>query len=318
MKKILVGSAIAAAILSATSALAADMAPRYTKAPVAVAIVYDWTGFYIGGNAGYSWGRGTTDQTDTTTATSVTRLFRGTTPPLNEIIGPSIFNDPTGIFPQTTTTTLASGTSNRANVDGFIGGGQFGYNWQRDKWLAGLEADFQGSGERGSVISCNVVGCPVGSTVGSANYRLRWFGTARGRVGFLPTERLVLYATGGLAYGQIDVDYTSGINGSPLTAASVRTTRVGYVVGAGAEAAIDNNWSIKGEYLFMDLGSFSSNLGTGALATTSTTTLFTPTGPTTVTTTTSSTSATVRSRFSDHIFRVGVNYRFGGPVVAKY
>jgi len=184
--------------------------------------------------------------------------------------------------------------------------------------LAGLEADFQGSDERGSVISCDVVGCPVGSTGGSANYRLRWFGTARGRVGFLPTERLVLYATGGLAYGQLDVDYTSGINGLPLTAASVRTTRAGYVVGAGAEGAIGNNWSIKGEYLYMDLGSFSSNLGTGATGTATTTTLIGPFGPTTVTTVTSSTSATVRSRFTDHIFRVGLNYRFGGPGVARY
>jgi outer membrane immunogenic protein len=216
------------------------------------------------------------------------------------------------------TTTALTGTTNRAKVDGIIGGGQFGYNWQRDKWLFGLEADFQGSGERGSVITCDVVGCPAASTVGSADWRLRWFGTARGRVGFLPTERLVLYATGGLAYGQIDVDYTSGINGNPLTAASVRTTRVGYVVGAGAEAAIDRNWSIKGEYLYMDLGSFSSNLGTGASATTTTTTLFTPSGPTTVATTTSSTSAAVRSRFTDQIFRIGVNYRFGGPVVANY
>lgn len=249
-----------------------------------------------------------------------TRLLRGDPPlpPSNEIIGPSIFNEITGVFPQNGTAVVTSRTSNRANVDGFIGGGQFGYNWQRDKWLAGLEADFQGSGERGSVISCDVVGCPVGSTVGSATYRLRWFGTARGRVGFLPTERLVLYATGGLAYGQLDVDYTSGINGLPPTAASVRTARAGYVVGAGAEAAIDQNWSIKGEYLYMDLGSFTGNLGTGALATATTTTILAPFGPTTVTTTTSSTSATVRSRVSDHIFRAGVNYRFGGPVVAKY
>jgi outer membrane immunogenic protein len=86
MKRILIGSAAAISLLSVSGAMAADMAPRYTKAPVAVAIVYDWTGFYIGGNAGYSWGRGSTDQTDTTSVTTNTRLFRGTTPPANEIM----------------------------------------------------------------------------------------------------------------------------------------------------------------------------------------------------------------------------------------
>ena len=68
----------------------------------------------------------------------------------------------------------------------------------------------------------------------------------------------------------------------------------------------------------MDLGSFDTNLGTGASATTTTTTLFGPFGPTTVTTATGATSAQARSRFTDHIFRIGVNYRFGGPVVARY
>src|SRR5438067_1005209 len=108
MKRILIGGAAAISLLSATSASAADMAPRYTKAPVVAAIVYDWTGFYIGGNVGYSWGRGSTDQTDTTTLTSVTRLFRGITPPANEIIGVSPFATPTGVFPLTTTATVTS------------------------------------------------------------------------------------------------------------------------------------------------------------------------------------------------------------------
>jgi outer membrane immunogenic protein len=308
------GIAVTASVF-ATGALAADLP---VKAPPVVAVVYNWTGFYMGGNVGYSWGRGRTDQDDTTTSTTVTRLFRGTTPPANEIIGNSPFNAPTGVFPQTTTATAFSGTSNRADVNGGIGGGQFGYNWQQGKWLVGLEADFQGSGERGSVLTCTFVGCPAGSTVGAADYRLNWFGTLRGRAGLLATDRLVLYATGGLAYGQLDVNYTSGVNGLPLTAVSTRTTRAGYTIGAGAEAAIDRNWSVKAEYLYMDLGSFDTNLGTGAVGTTTVTTLIGPFGPTTVATTTASTTAQARSRFSDNILRVGVNYRFGGPVVARY
>jgi outer membrane immunogenic protein len=294
-----------------TAAMAADMRMPVKALPV-VDPPFSWTGFYLGGNVGYSWGRARTDQTDTTTTTTTTRLFRGTTPPANEIIGPSIFNAPTGVFPQVVTTTVATGTSARSNVTGVIGGAQAGYNWQIDRfWVVGFETDIQGSDERGSVSVCDTAGCPVGSTIGTADVRLRWFGTARGRIGILPMDKVMLYGTGGLAYGGLDASYLSGINGASLTTLGTRTTRVGYTVGAGVEGAIDRHWSVKGEYLFMDLGSFSTNLGTGAVTATPTvTTLFTQSGPTTVTTGTASTAAAVRTRFWDHIFRVGFNYRF--------
>jgi outer membrane immunogenic protein len=134
----------------------------------------------------------------------------------------------------------------RANVNGFIGGGQAGYNWQRGTWLLGIEADFQGSDERGSGDVCTVAGCPAGSTAFTANYKLDWFGTVRGRVGFLPAERVLLYATGGLAYGHFAAD-------APLLPLSWGSTRAGWTVGGGVEAAIDHNWSVKLEYLYMDL-----------------------------------------------------------------
>jgi outer membrane immunogenic protein len=306
-------SLIAAAgllVASMTTAMAADMRMP-VKAPPVVDPPFSWTGFYLGGNVGYSWGRARNDQTDTTTTTTTTRLFRGTTPPANEIIGPSIFNEVTGTFPLVATNTATTGTSSRHDITGVIGGAQVGYNWQVDRfWVVGVEADIQGSGERGSVTVCTIGGCPAGSTVGSADVRLRWFGTARARVGILPIDKLMLYGTGGLAYGQLDVDYLSGINGGSIAAFGTRNTRVGYAVGAGVEGALDRHWSVKGEYLFMDLGTVSSSVGTGAVtAITPVTTLFTPTGPTTVTTGTSSTAASVRTRFWDHIFRIGFNYR---------
>jgi outer membrane immunogenic protein len=305
-------SMIVAGVLAATmsAATAADMRMP-VKAPPVVAPVFSWTGFYIGGNVGYSWGRASTDQGDITTATTTTRLFRGTTPPANEIIGASPFNAPTGVFPQVVTTTVATGTSGRSDLKGIIGGGQVGYNWQVDRfWVVGLEADIQGSDERGSFTVCDTIGCPIGSTIGTADVRLRWFGTGRARVGILPIDRLMLYGTGGFAYGGVDVNYISGINGGSLTGASNRTTRFGWTAGAGAEGAIDSHWSIKGEYLFVDLGRISTNLGTGAVTTSTVTTLFTPSGPTTTATTVASTAATARTRIWDHIFRVGVNYRF--------
>jgi outer membrane immunogenic protein len=191
MKRIFTGIAAIASLLT-TSAFAADLAPRmYTKAPLVPAVVYDWTGFYIGGNAGYSWGRERTD--GALTGTQSVSVFR--------TAGPTLLAG----FP-VNTVLAALPLTGRANVNGFIGGGQAGYNWQRGTWLFGLEADFQGSDERGSGDVCTVAGCPLGSAIFTANTKLDWFGTARGRVGFLPAERVLLYATGVLAYGHFAAD----------------------------------------------------------------------------------------------------------------
>ena len=292
MKRILIGSAAALTLLTATGALAADLPAKvYTKAPVVAAIVYDWTGFYIGGNVGYSWGRERTDGNVTgTQSVSQFVAFSGALAPGFPVV------TPLGTLPLT----------GRANVNGFIGGGQAGYNWQRGTWLFGLEGDIQGSDERATADVCTVAGCPLGTTVFTANYKLDWFGTARGRVGFLPTERVLLYATGGLAYGHLSAT-------APLIPLTWGSTRAGWTVGAGVEAAIDNHWSVKLEYLYMDLG----NVGSGTnIAANVVTQLGVPVRFNTVTTTTF--TSVFNTRFTDNILRVGVNYRWGGPVVAKY
>lgn len=288
MKRTLIASAAFASLLVATSALAADL-PVYTKAPP-VALVYDWTGFYIGTNLGYSWGRGTTDGNVTGTQTVATA--RGATP-----------------LTSVTTVLPTLPLSGSADVNGFIGGGQLGYNWQRDRWVFGLEGDIQFSNERGSGDVCTVAGCPAGSFQFTRDYKLDWFGTARGRIGFLPAERILLYATGGLAYG--------GFSGSsstlPMNIGTWSQTRAGWTVGAGAEAALGSNWSVKFEYLYMDLG----HVG-GSSANTTTVTSVGPIGGITTTTTTNL-AYLFNTKFTDNIVRVGLNYKFGGgAVVARY
>jgi outer membrane immunogenic protein len=275
---------IASALAGVSAASAADMAPRmYTKAPIPV-VIYDWTGFYIGGNVGYSWGRASTDgNVSGTQAVSVFRTASGG--------GPSVV-----------TALAAAPITGRANVNGVIGGGQAGYNWQRNTWLFGLETDIQGSDERGSSDVCTT----ATACLFTANYKLDWFGTARGRIGFLPSERILLYATGGLAYGGVSAT-------APAIPLSWGSTRAGWTVGAGAEAAIDHNWSIKLEYLYMDLGNVG---GSSTTATNVVTQLGVPIRFNTVTTT--ALTSAFNTRFTDNILRVGVNYRFGGPVVAKY
>jgi outer membrane immunogenic protein len=268
--------AVLAGSFGATSALAADLPARtYTKAPIMAEPVYNWTGFYIGGNVGYSWGR----SSDTSSLTNGAG-----------------------------TTLFTSGGS--SNLDGVLGGGQIGYNWQVQNWVWGFEADIQGTDERGSRdLTCPTGVCTppiVGALVvpGAAvpitlNQKIDWFGTVRARGGILVTPKVLLYGTGGLAYGGVNSSETIGVGGFGF---SNTDTRVGYTVGAGIEGAIGGNWTAKLEYLYVDLGRTS-----GAFATT-----IPALGGGTLT-------SFYSSHVTDNVLRVGVNYKFtSGPVVARY
>jgi outer membrane immunogenic protein len=269
MNRIFTGIAAIASLLT-TSAFAADLAPRpYTKAPAPVMAVYNWTGFYIGGNVGYSWGRSSNSETLSSVAT-----------------GASLFTN-----------------TSRNDVNGVIGGGQVGYNWQASNWLFGLEADIQGSGEKGSSnIVCVACGDGPSDITSNLTQKLNWFGTFRGRAGVLATPTVLLYATGGLVYGEVD---TGGSITGPTRAAPSATvafpgtssTRAGWTAGAGVEGAIGGNWTAKLEYLYMDLGTVSA----GPIATTIEGTTRNPL------------AVSYSSHFTDNILRVGVNYKFGGP-----
>ena len=131
------------------------------------------------------------------------------------------------------------------------------------------------------------------------NQKIDWFGTVRGRIGYLADPKLLLYVTGGLAYG--DVESSAVIGNAGTAFSSVSNTHVGYTVGAGIEGVIGGNWTARLEYLYVDLGTVNGSflttiggLGGGVL------------------------SSNYSSRITDNILRVGVNYKFGGPVVAKY
>jgi outer membrane immunogenic protein len=314
MKRIVIGIAAIASLLT-TGASAADLAPRlYTKAPPPVAVVYDWTGFYIGGNVGYSWGR---------SSSSLALLDAGT---------------------------IVSAADTRFDMNGVIGGGQLGYNWQRDKWVFGLEADIQGSDQKGSgnllcpgnttvftppggssTVAAVSSACSLGhagdTNIGNVNgqpvidalgQKLDWFGTFRGRIGstfIAPT--FLAYATGGLAYGDVKTTNTvsgtnvtnpggQGVNGgtilTPVSAlVSSSTVRAGWTVGAGIEGVVSGNWTAKLEYLYIDLGNVSGSFLTPIVG---------PSG--------GFLTSSYRSHITDNVLRVGLNYRWGGPVVARY
>jgi outer membrane immunogenic protein len=296
MKKLLFASA-AYVLFIGPSALAADL-PVYKKAPVAPP-VFSWTGFYLGGNAGYSWGRASTDLTDTVTTTATITTLAGTPVASATVTTNSFGND-------------------RARLNGALGGFQAGYNWQFDRYVAGFEGDIQATGQRGDVTICPVTAgpapalCPgaAGTLFGTASYRLPWFGTLRGRVG-VTFDRILLYATGGLAVGEVKADGTvGGAALIPLTAGSVSTTRAGWVFGGGIEGAIDRNWSIKAEYLHMDFGSLDQSISASGV--------FTAVLGDFRTTLSQNLTSAFHTRVTDDVFRVGVNYRFAPAVVAKY
>jgi outer membrane immunogenic protein len=277
---------IAAAAFAATAAIssvnAADVAPRYTKAPPPMVEVWTWDKFYVGLNGGYSWGRSDTSGT--------------------------FYNNVTGVqLSPTQHTTL--------HLDGAVFGGQIGKNWQNGKWVFGLEADAQWTDEKDSALFtcvtpvlggvCNLITGGPGAGVSPTttfNQEISWFATFRGRVGGLVTPTALLYVTGGLAVAGIKTD---GVI-SGFTAAQVPTsvawsqdeTRFGWVVGAGLEARLTGNWTGKIEGLYMDYGSVS---GAPVLLTSNPPLRF-----------------NYSSGITDVVVRAGVNYHFGGPVVAKF
>jgi outer membrane immunogenic protein len=195
-------------------------------APVQPTCDFTWTGFYIGGNAGYGWGNADTDF------------------------------DP---LPDPATFALLRPTTLHPDPDGFIGGGQIGYNYQW-KWLVlGAETDFQGSDIEGHEFLSNFQGISgAGNGPGSflfAHERMQWLGTVRGRIGFAPICRLLIYGTGGFAYGNVDYSASTNFgNGNSTYPVNFSETNTGWTAGGGIEYALTNHWTVRAEYLHYDLG----------------------------------------------------------------
>jgi outer membrane immunogenic protein len=262
MKKLLL-SATALASLSGFPALAADLPARtYTKAPaMIVSPVYTWTGFYVGVNAGGVWSNSDIEWAGSNA-------------------------------PGTIGTGLATAQTGDLKLSGFTGGGQAGYNYQVSNWVWGIEADINYTGLRGTRLTH-----PAAPFVNTefTNVESRWLSTVRGRAG-IAIDRWYLYATGGLAVANVSYFDSAGV-AFPFTNGS-NTTRVGWTAGAGVEWAFNQNWSVKAEYLYVDLGSVSYNGLTNP-------TFGTLTG-------------LINHNLTENIGRLGINYRFGGPVVARY
>lgn len=229
IRSLALGSAASVALL-AGGALAADLPVRApAPAPVYMAPIFTWSGFYVGVNAGYAGDK-----------------FQY---PFSGEVGP--VGAPIATF----------GGKGSVTSSGALFGAQIGYNWQfASNWVLGVEADYQWSNIEGRVginafIDGGVGGVDVGATAGS---EVTSFGTVRARLGY-SWDRALVYVTGGWAHGRVKNNGSAFIDVWPAgpffaAGASKRTTGNGWTVGAGVEYAFTDNLSFKTEYLYVDLG----------------------------------------------------------------
>ena len=234
----LLQTSVALITLLASPVMAADL-PVKTSLPPA-APVFSWTGVYFGLNAGW--------------LAADNSIVNQATPGVDPAVD---------VQDLAALATLATGDFSLGNKSGFIGGAEIGYNYQFNNWVAGIEADIQG-------IASQAVNSSITSTSGTLSSTLtgsmdtRWLGTLRGRLGFLPAPTLLVYGTGGLAYGEISAstslaqsDTSNSFTGSGTGGDGFAELVTGWTAGGGVEWMFTQNWSFKVEYLHYDLGTAS-------------------------------------------------------------
>jgi outer membrane immunogenic protein len=242
-------AAAGALAMMAVNANAADLGYSFKDAPPAEAS-FSWAGIYLGVNGGYGWG-----------------TVNGGKPVIYDSM-----STPEVVFMTTKAYNL--------DITGAALGGQVGYNWQVGRVVLGAEADLQWANLRGSgSSSTRVPGVGIDLTS-----EINEFGTVRGRLGYA-FDRILIYGTGGFAYGKLETKLA-------LTEAGVVYPRTdkgehsGWVAGAGIEAAIARNWSVRFEYLHLDLGAEPFSFQYPAIR------------------------VAIDKDFSFDLVRVGLNYRF--------
>ena len=262
--------------ISAVGASAADMAspaaPTYTKAPVPVAIAYDWSGPYVGASVGGRWSKSDWN------STCLDSCF------------PLYF-------------TLRLPNDNPANFDSSTvrAGGYFGYNWQLSRnWIWGLEGDLAWGDSKHTNIGIPgaYTNFPGGTKNDPTSVRETWDGSLRLRFGYTITPTLLLYGTGGAAWQEAELNITCSATSNWCVTDRNETyskVKTGWTLGAGLEGVISGNWIGRIEYRYADFGKINHDFFPGTID-----------------------DIVMNESLRTHTVSVGVAYKFGGPVVAKY
>ncbi|MBW7974958.1 porin family protein [Bradyrhizobium sp. BR 10289] len=257
----------------------ASAADMAVKAPpIAPPPVFNWTGFYIGGFVGGAGADRDASASEPTTPAG-------------------FFYNGTGL-----NTPYSLGSS-------FIGGGTIGYNWQKPgtNFVLGIEGEAGYLHLHGSRQDVNAVtaGFSLPDSVNTTRIGDA-YGVIAGRAGWTANQAL-FYVKGGVAFVAKSYSFSDPCVGAGAPGCGPATlltrhsdTQVTYAVGAGVEYAFNSNWSIKGEYLYLGTQKTYTQSGTAGA------------GLAGIVYTNSNSDPGV------HTGKIGVNYRFGGPVVAKY
>jgi outer membrane immunogenic protein len=305
MKRLSLGSVILLGLHGAVSPAAAGPAakPATSAFNAFVVTAYDWTGFYAGANLGGSFGRTSTDFAIAglpfgATSQRMDGVLGGLQAGYNWQRGRGLLGWEADI--------QATSQRARSSLTDFIPGtpgtpgtpdipGTPGNPGVPCIFIDGPNTPCQpGTGIPATPGTPPIPGTPaipgIPAVTGVVTYqnKLPWFGTFRGRIGFTPADRWLVYATGGLAYGEVSTTETLNVNGAN-TFMSSTALRLGWTAGAGIEAVIANSWTVKFEYLYIDFGSVTDTL-TGIA----------PITP-----------VATHSHVTDNIVRIGFNYGFG-------
>jgi outer membrane immunogenic protein len=291
MKRVL----FAIAMIGATTASALAAGSRAQEPP---STTQSWRGCFVGVNTGSAWNHGKSSYQDP----------NNTGDPINGLSGP--FG--TRNFVPTPSETDASFG---------IGGGGFGCSWQSRKWVYGVEADFDGMDISASQSTVGPLGSympgkasiTLPDFVGTGNEQvsLNWLSTVRAQAGFAIQDRLLLFATGGIATADVRGQGSVSLSNNTFFetwSGSSAAIKTGYTLGGGAEWALSDRWSAKIEYLWYDLGRTSHplNCTAGNLGGTPCNPFIYPTLGNTL------------SQVDGSIFRFGLNYKIDSSLVGNH
>jgi outer membrane immunogenic protein len=229
------------------SANAADMGTPFRAPPMDP--TSSWTGFYIGVNGGAGWG---------TAASSIDLSGLGAV-----ITGLGAV----GSFPV-----------GSHELNGFLAGGQIGYNWQMGNVVFGIEGDGDWANIQGTAPCIEILSC-------SAN--IKWTADATARLGVLPLSNMLVYVKGGAAWAGLDYN----LSGFGLVSGSLSTTKTGALLGLGTEYLFAPHWTAKIEYNYTDFGSHTDSF------------VLTEAGV-------GSVSVPVQTTLQMHTVKAGINYHF--------
>lgn len=202
--------------------IAASAADMPTKAAASVPRLYNWTGFYVGGQVGALGSSGDSRWDPSFAANTITQNLKDTS---------------------------------------FAAGFQAGYNYMFvPNWVAGIESDWSWTNNKtGGTTNWTLLGTAT-PTPGftTLSRKIDWLSTVRGRIGYTVTPQVMFYATGGFAFANIKYDAIASNTFNYAPTASLSAVKTGYALGGGLEYTLTNNWLLRGEYLFYRLGSEST------------------------------------------------------------